>query len=127
MQSFDTDTGHTETSDQTDPTPTLIAAGEITHGACARIVLPSGDELAVFNVDGEYYAIDNLCPHKGAPLSEGQLCGHIVECALHGWQFDVRTGECLTVPEKLKTYKVTRVDGGLKVKADPPIPTDYTD
>jgi nitrite reductase/ring-hydroxylating ferredoxin subunit len=106
MQSFDTDTGHTNTSDQTDRTPTLIAAGEIPHGACARIALPNGEELAVFNIDGEYYAIDNICPHKGAPLSEGQICGHVVECALHGWQFDVRTGECLTVPERLKTYKV---------------------
>jgi len=60
----------------------------------------------VYNVGGEFYAIDNFCPHRGARLTEGVLCGYIVECGLHGWQFDVRTGECLTVPEKIKTYRV---------------------
>jgi nitrite reductase/ring-hydroxylating ferredoxin subunit len=80
--------------------------------------LPNGDEVAVFNVGGEYYAIENFCPHKGAPLSDGVICGHVVECSLHGWQFDVRTGECLTVPERIKTYKVTNEDGLLKVEPD---------
>jgi len=78
--------------------------------------LPNGDEVAVFNVGGEYYAIENFCPHKGAPLSDGLLCGHVVECSLHGWQFDVRTGECLTVPERIKTYKVVCEGGVLKVE-----------
>jgi nitrite reductase/ring-hydroxylating ferredoxin subunit len=78
--------------------------------------LSNGDEVAVFNVGGEYYAIENFCPHKGAPLSEGVLCGHVVECSLHGWQFDVRTGDCLTVPERIKTYTVTNVDGVLKIE-----------
>jgi nitrite reductase/ring-hydroxylating ferredoxin subunit len=68
--------------------------------------LPDGNEVAVYNVGGEFYATDNFCPHRGARLTEGVLCGYIVECGLHGWQFDVRTGECLTVPEKIKTYRV---------------------
>lgn len=76
-----------------------------------RFELPDGNELAVYNVDGEFYATENSCPHRGAPLTEGVLCGHIVECGLHGWQFDVRSGECLTVPERIKTYQVT-VEGG---------------
>ena len=77
--------------------------------------LPDGNELAVYNVNGEFYAIDNSCPHRGAPLSEGELCGHIVECGLHGWQFDVRSGECLTVPETIRTYQVTIEDQMIKV------------
>ncbi|HWF89913.1 MAG TPA: non-heme iron oxygenase ferredoxin subunit [Pyrinomonadaceae bacterium] len=77
--------------------------------------LPDGNELAVYNVNGEFYAIDNSCPHRGAPLSEGDLCGHIVECGLHGWQFDVRSGECLTVPETIRTYQVTIEDQMIKV------------
>ena len=77
--------------------------------------LPDGNELAVYNVNGEFYAIENSCPHRGAPLSEGDLCGHIVECGLHGWQFDVRSGECLTVPETIRTYQVTIEDQMIKV------------
>jgi nitrite reductase/ring-hydroxylating ferredoxin subunit len=116
MQSFDTNTDHTTTSDPRDRSTNLVAPSEIPQGASARVERPDSDELAVFNIDGEYYAIDNFCPHKGAPLSEGQICGHIVECSWHGWQFDVRTGECLTVKEQLKTYKVTNENGVLKIE-----------
>ena len=83
---------------------------DLRPGGCVSFALPDGNELAVYNVDGEYYAIENSCPHRGAPLSEGALCGHIVECGLHGWQFDVRSGECLTVPDRIKTYRVTIED-----------------
>ena len=69
----------------------------------------------MYNVDGEVYATENFCPHRGARLSEGVMCGHIVECGLHGWQFDVRSGECLTVPEKIRTYRVTLEDHVIKV------------
>jgi nitrite reductase/ring-hydroxylating ferredoxin subunit len=113
MQSFDTESDHTATTDQTDRAPSLTPPSEIPPGAGVRVELPNGEEIAVFNIDGEYYAIDNFCPHQGAPLSEGFICGHVVECALHGWQFDVRTGECLTVPERLKTYKVHYENGVL--------------
>ena len=116
MQSFDTESDHTTATDSQRETSSHAAPPQIPSGACARIELPGGDEVAVFNVDGEYYAIDNFCPHKGAPLSEGQLCGHIVECSLHGWQFDVRTGECLTVPERIKTYNVTNAGGVFTIK-----------
>ena len=81
-----------------------------------RFELPDGNELAVYNVDGEFYAIENACPHRGAPLSEGVLCGHIIECGLHGWQFDVRNGECLTVPETIRTYEVSVEDQLIKIR-----------
>ena len=96
MQSFDTKT-------------------DLPPGACASFELPDGNELALYNVGGEYYATENFCPHKGAPLSEGLLCGHVVECGWHGWQFDVRSGECLTVPDRLKTYEVLVADGLVKI------------
>jgi nitrite reductase/ring-hydroxylating ferredoxin subunit len=67
-------------------------------------------------VDGEYYATENFCPHRGAPLNEGVLCGHVIECALHGWQFNVRNGECLTVPDRLKTYEVLVEDDLIKIR-----------
>jgi nitrite reductase/ring-hydroxylating ferredoxin subunit len=88
---------------------------DIPPSACVSFELPDGSELAVYNVDGEFYATENFCPHKGALLSEGTMCGHIVECGWHGWQFDVRSGECLTVKERIKTYEVVVEDGFLKV------------
>lgn len=92
-------------------------------GTCISFELPDGNELAVYNVDGEYYATENFCPHKGARLTEGTLCGHIIECGLHGWQFDVRSGECLTVNEPIRAYRVTLEDQMIKVH----LTTDNTD
>lgn len=85
-------------------------------GSNVRVPLPDGLELAVYNIDGELHAMDNLCPHRGAPLSEGDLCGHIIECGLHGWQFDLRSGDCLTVTERMRTYEVRVDEGVVKVK-----------
>jgi nitrite reductase (NADH) small subunit len=49
--------------------------------------------VALYNVDGEFYAIDGVCPHQGGPLGKGQLEGCVVTCPWHGWQFDVRDGQ----------------------------------
>ena len=112
MQSFDT------------KTDVIIGRiDDLRPGACVSFELPDGNELAVYNVDGEYYATDNSCPHRGAPLTQGTLCGHVIECWLHGWQFDVRSGECLTVPDRIKTYRVTIEDQMIKVS----LATDFTD
>ena len=115
MQSFDTNRGD---ADQPTEPSTAIDAGrveDLPHGSSKTIELAGGQELALYNVNGEFYAIENFCPHKGAPLAEGILCEHVIECNWHGWQFDVRTGDCLTVPEKLKTYEVLVEDGVIKV------------
>ena len=88
---------------------------DIPPNACVSFELPDGIELAIYNVGGEFYATENFCPHKGAPLTEGTMCGHIIECGWHGWQFDVRSGECLTVRETIKTYKVRVEDGVVMV------------
>jgi nitrite reductase/ring-hydroxylating ferredoxin subunit len=115
MQSFDTN--RADADRPTEPS-TAIDAGrveDLPHGCSKTIGLPDGHELALYNVNGEFYAIENFCPHKGAPLAEGILCEHVIECNWHGWQFDVRTGDCLTVPEKLKTYEVFVEDGAIKI------------
>jgi nitrite reductase (NADH) small subunit len=49
--------------------------------------------VALYNVDGDFYAIDGVCPHQGGPLGKGQLEGCVVTCPWHGWQFDVRDGQ----------------------------------
>src|SRR5215218_3902167 len=117
MQSFDTKTDDTTPADSPNQTFVVGRIDDLRPGACVSFELPDGNELAVYNVDGEYYATENFCPHKGALLTEGVLCGHIVECGWHGWQFDVRNGECLTVREKIRTYSVKVEDGLVKVEA----------
>ena len=59
-------------------------------------VIAGGTAICVANVDGEFFAIDNLCPHGDGPLGEGSLSGKFVTCPYHGWVFDVTTGECQT-------------------------------
>jgi nitrite reductase/ring-hydroxylating ferredoxin subunit len=65
--------------------------GDIAPGS-GRIVEAGGRTLAVFNVDGAFYAIDNRCAHRGGPLGEGRLAAAIVTCPWHGYRYDVRTG-----------------------------------
>lgn len=70
-----------------------------------------GNDIALFNVDGTIHAIDNVCPHQGAPLAQGYLKGDQVACPWHMWRFNVKTGECATIPAaKLKRYEV-RIEG----------------
>jgi len=68
----------------------------------------NGRPVAVYNVDGTFYATDNTCIHRGGPLGEGTLTGELITCPWHGWRFDVKTG-CLAVDEntKVATFEVT--------------------
>jgi nitrite reductase/ring-hydroxylating ferredoxin subunit len=52
-----------------------------------------GKTLAIANVDGKFYAINNTCLHRGGPLGQGELQGKILTCPWHGWQYDVTTGK----------------------------------
>jgi nitrite reductase/ring-hydroxylating ferredoxin subunit len=79
------------------------------HG---RTVHVRGREFAVFNVDGEFCAIDNTCPHKGGPLGAGTLENGQVFCPLHGWAFDVKSGACLTRSDRPVQSYPTRVQAG---------------
>jgi nitrite reductase/ring-hydroxylating ferredoxin subunit len=61
------------------------------RGHCLELAV--GERIiALFNVDGMFYALDGICPHQGGPLGEGELEGSVITCPWHGWQFDVRTG-----------------------------------
>lgn len=72
----------------------------------------NGKKLAIFNIEGTFYAIDDTCTHRGGPLSEGDLNGKEVTCPWHGAIFDVTTGEQLgpPAPRCVSRYNV-RVDG----------------
>ena len=59
----------------------------------SRELVVAGRLIALFNIEGQFFALDGVCPHQGGPLAKGTLCGHIVTCPWHGWQFDVRDGQ----------------------------------
>ena len=72
-----------------------------------KVVVVVGRPVALFNVNGAFYATDNTCLHRGGPVGEGFLDGAIVTCPWHGWQYDVKTGQNLLNPAaKLHTYQV---------------------
>lgn len=77
-----------------------------------------GVRIALCNVNGRFYAIDDVCTHDGGPLDQGELEGNLVECPRHGARFDVTTGRAMTLPAvvPVKTYAV-EVDGD-DVKVD---------
>lgn len=116
MQSFDTEGEISVETEGSSQTVTVGHVQELQPGQSRTVKLDGVEELTLYNVNGEFYATESLCPHQGAPLESGTLCGHVVECFLHGWQFDVRTGECLTVSERLKTFPVSVEDGLIKIE-----------
>ncbi len=77
-------------------------------GYCVEV---EGREVALFKVEDQVYAIDQICPHAGGPLAEGGLHGTAVTCPWHGWDFDVTNGKCSFNPAiQQPVYKV-RVEG----------------
>ncbi|RMH36093.1 MAG: non-heme iron oxygenase ferredoxin subunit [Nitrospirae bacterium] len=80
---------------------------DLPPGTCLSIELPEAG-IALFNVKGEVFALDNTCPHAGGPLGEGCLTGDLVACPWHGWKFNVRTGACLKNPSP--SWQVTRYE-----------------
>jgi nitrite reductase/ring-hydroxylating ferredoxin subunit len=64
----------------------------------ARLVEVKGKQIALFNVDSQFFALDNTCTHRGGPLADGEVSGHEVACPWHGATFDVRTGEVVGPP-----------------------------
>lgn len=77
--------------------------------------------VALFNVDGEFFAIDGVCPHQGGPLAQGELTGCLVTCPWHGWQFDVKTGQYqLSKTLRQTCFPVKIEDRAVWVKVDEP-------
>ena len=82
----------------------------------AKVVEVGGRSVAIFNVEGRFYAIDNVCPHRGGPLGEGDVEGPIVVCPWHGWRWDVTTGANANNPAvKVSCYPITVEQGAVYV------------
>ena len=113
----------------------VARASEIPPGA-RKLVQLNGRGVVVFNIKGEFFALSDQCPHKGASLSGGKLtglvesdgpgdytytrAGEIVRCPWHGWEFDIRTGRSYCDPRRMRLmqFNVT-VEPGAKVVEGP--------
>ena len=91
----------------------VVTEDELSPGD-VHVVDLGGIEVAVFNVAGQYFAIEDVCTHDGSEISTGCLYDYVIECPRHGARFDVRTGEVLEPPayESVQTFKV-RVENGM--------------
>ena len=82
-----------------------------------RVVEAEGMTLALFNVDGAFFALDNACAHRGGPLGEGDLDGTVVVCPWHAWRWDVKTGANVNNPAvKMPCFPVSVADGRVFVE-----------
>jgi len=94
----------------------IAKAADIPPGRVAVFHVDDHD-VAVCNVDGAFYAIDDVCTHDGGSLDQGELEGDQIECPRHGARFDVRTGEAIPLPafEPVETYPVRVEDETIQV------------
>jgi 3-phenylpropionate/trans-cinnamate dioxygenase ferredoxin subunit len=78
----------------------------------AKVVVVGDRRIALCNVDGEFFAIDDVCTHDGGPLDQGELQSDVIECPRHGARFSVKTGKVLALPavKPLNTYPL-KVEG----------------
>jgi nitrite reductase/ring-hydroxylating ferredoxin subunit len=96
---------------------TKVATVQEVPAGKAKQVVVGGKTLALVNVDGTYYAVDDTCPHRGGPLSEGDVEGQELTCPWHGARFDVTTGSHLgpPAPRDVAAYKVQVVGDDVQV------------
>lgn len=88
----------------------IAAVADCAPGESRELV--AGDRIvALFNVDGQFFALDGVCPHQGGPLGKGLLAGCLVTCPWHGWQFDVRTGQHQSNRSVVHTCLAIKVEG----------------
>lgn len=83
---------------------------ELQPGRMAQVHV-NGGEYVICNVDGQIFALEGICPHRGAPLGEGALHSHTIVCPWHAWEFDCRTGigDCADISIKQVTVEQDRI------------------
>ena len=99
---------------------TVARTGDIAPGQ-VKVYEVSGRRIALCNVDGALYAIDDVCTHDGGPLDQGHLEGDQIECPRHGARFDIRTGAVRLLPAvvPIPVYPL-RIEGDeIQVKSEP--------
>ena len=89
----------------------VAKTSDIDEGEATQVLIGKR-EIAVYNLDGEFYATDDICTHAYASLADGYIEGELIECPLHGGCFEIKTGKATTPPvtDDLKTYAV-KIEG----------------
>ena len=95
----------------------VATAGELPDPG-STVVEVDGELIALFHVEGVYYALDDVCTHDGGPLGSGEIVGHKVACSRHGAKFDIRTGAALSMPavRATRAHDVKVEAGGVWVR-----------
>ena len=95
----------------------VAGKNEVGPGQCISVEV-GGQQVALFNVEGSYYAIGDTCTHRGGPLSEGKIDSTTVTCPWHGAQFDLTTGAANRppAPTGVPTYRVVVDDDDVKIE-----------
>lgn len=95
----------------------VATADSVGEGAVVP-VQAEGKSVALYLVEGQFYATDNVCTHGHALLSDGWLDGYEVECPLHGGRFDIKTGLglCAPITEDIRSYSTRVIDGQVQIK-----------
>jgi nitrite reductase (NADH) small subunit len=88
----------------------VAALSDLPPGS-AKAVETGGKAIALYNVDGNVFATTGTCPHRGGPLGEGDLASEVITCPWHGFQYDVKTGACLTNPALSLARHAVRLEG----------------
>lgn len=90
---------------------TTIAQVRDLPAGSGKVVQVRNREIALFHVDGTFYALENTCCHRGGPLGDGAVRETSVTCPWHMWEFELATGRCINSPgDRVRTYEVV-VDG----------------
>ena len=94
----------------------VTAAADVPPGE--RLFIETDDKpIIIFNIDGDFFAVDDECTHDNGPLSDGELDGFCVACPRHGAVFDVRTGQVKALPavKNISAYPVRVTDGMIEI------------
>lgn len=94
----------------------VAGIGDLAEGKGKQVEI-EGQTLALFRVEGKFYAIDNSCVHQGGPLADGVLEGTLITCPWHAWKFDITTGTSPINPNaRCRTFPVKVVGDDLLVE-----------
>ena len=95
----------------------FVSTDELTEGM-GKLIEIEEKQIALFNVGGDFYALENACTHRGGPLAEGKINGEVVTCPWHGAQFNIKTGEVLRPPAPISVtgYNVRIVGTDVEIE-----------
>lgn len=119
----------TKATNRRERTKIAIGTADLQPGQ-RRLIQVDGKSIGLFNVAGEYFALHNRCPHMGGNLCQGPvtgtavptnetqfvygMAGEIIRCGWHGWEFEIKTGQCLVDPKmRARRYEITQENGRL--------------